>query len=52
MVTSLLICQETRLYLGLGESKTRELIRKEYFGCRIGNRLYSNKLLLCAMNNV
>ena len=52
MEKALLSLEETRLYLGLGESKTRELMRKEYFGCRIGNRLYSNKLLLCAMNNV
>lgn len=42
----LLTVEETKQYLGLGETKVRELMRKEEFGCRIGNRLYSNKILL------
>ena len=37
---------ETQEYLGLGETMTRKLMRREAFGCRIGNRLYSNKNLL------
>lgn len=37
---------ETKQYLGLGETMTRRLMRQEYFGLRIGNRLYANKLLL------
>lgn len=42
----LLNVDETREYLGLGDTMTRQLMRKEYFGLRIGCRLYSNKLLL------
>lgn len=42
----LLTLKETVQYLGMSEKKVRELMRREYFGCRIGNRLYSNKLLL------
>ncbi len=42
----LLSVTETQEYLGLGITKTRELMRKESFGCRIGNRWYSNRLLL------
>jgi len=46
MEKALLSVSETREYLGLGETKTRELMRKENFGCYIGGRLYSNKMLL------
>lgn len=42
----LLTVGETQEYLGLGETMTRKLMRREAFGCRIGNRLYSNKNLL------
>ena len=42
----LLNVDETKAYLGLGDTTTRQLMRKEYFGLRIGCRLYSNKLLL------
>ncbi len=44
----LLNFKETCNYLGLGKTKTRELMtkRKNPFTVRIGNRLYSNKLLL------
>jgi hypothetical protein len=38
--------KETCSYLGLGETQVRELMRTEVFGCRIGNRLYSNRILL------
>ena len=46
MEKALLSVEETCQYLGIGETKTRELMRREPFGCRIGNRLYSNRLLL------
>ncbi len=42
----LLTVEETREYLGIGETMTRKLMRDEGFGCKIGNRLYSNKVLL------
>lgn len=42
----LLSVEETKEYLGLGDTMTRKLMRTESFGCRIGNRLYSNKMLL------
>lgn len=43
---ALLNVDETRAYLGLGDTMTRQLMRKEYFGLRIGCRLYSSKILL------
>ena len=46
MEKAILNLKETADYLGLGVTKTRELMKTEYFGCKIGNRLYSNKLLL------
>lgn len=46
MEKALLSVTETQEYLGLGLTKTRELMRKEAFSCRIGNRWYSNRLLL------
>lgn len=46
MEKALLSVIETTEYLGLGLTKTRELIRREPFGCKIGNRWYSNRLLL------
>ena len=42
----LLTVEETKGYLGLGDTQTRHLMRSEYFGCRIGNRLYSSRQLL------
>lgn len=42
----LLSVEETREYLGIGETMTRKLMRDESFGCKIGNRLYANKVLL------
>lgn len=38
----LLNVEETKEYLGLGDTMTRKLMRTESFGCRIGNRLYSD----------
>ena len=42
----LMTVMETVEYLGMSEKKVRELMRREYFGCRIGGRLYTNRLLL------
>lgn len=42
----LLSVPETMEYLGLGRNMTLKLLREENFGCRIGKRLYSNKILL------
>ncbi len=41
----LLNVKEVSEYLGLGETKTRELLRnpKNGFSIRIGNRLYAHK---------
>lgn len=40
----LLNIKDTCLYLGIGETKARELIRGRYgFGIQIGNRWYANK---------
>lgn len=42
----LLTVAETRAYLGLGDTMARKLMRTQDFGLRIGNRLYSNRILL------
>lgn len=45
----LLNVHETCQYLGIGETKARELIRGRHgFGVKIGNRWYSNKKRLDA----
>ena len=46
MEKTLLTVEETREYLGIGDTMARKLMRKESFGLRIGNRLYSSKPLL------
>ena len=46
MEKALLSVTETQEYLGLGLTKTRELMLKEAFRCSIGNRLYINRLIL------
>lgn len=45
MDKALLNVKEVSEYLGLGETKTRELLRnpKNGFTVRIGNRLYAHK---------
>lgn len=45
---ALLNVKELRAYLGLGDTKTRELLNRpdSTFTVRIGNRLYANKKLL------
>ena len=45
---ALLNVKELREYLGLGDTKTRELLNSpdSTFTVRIGNRLYANKKLL------
>ena len=45
MDKALLNVKEVSEYLGLGETKTRELLRnpKNGFTIRIGNRLYAHK---------
>lgn len=43
---TLLNLKEVCEYLGLGQTKTREIMKKSNFSLRIGNRLYANKLLL------
>lgn len=45
---ALLNVKEVREYLGLGDTKTRELLNMpdSPFTVRIGNRLYANKKLL------
>ena len=45
---ALLNVKELREYLGLGDTKTRELLNSPdaTFTVRIGNRLYANKKLL------
>ncbi|MDD4370161.1 MAG: excisionase [Anaerostipes sp.] len=45
---ALLNVKEVRAYLGLGDTKTRELLNspKSTFTVRIGNRLYANKKML------
>ncbi len=45
---ALLNVKELRAYLGLGDTKTRELLNSpdSTFTVRIGNRLYANKKLL------
>lgn len=43
---ALLTVEETQIYLGLGETTVRQMLRnsrKYGFGLRIGNRLYANK---------
>lgn len=42
----LMTVEEVQLYLGLGETTVRQMLRnprKYGFGLRIGNRLYANK---------
>lgn len=45
---ALLNVKEMRMYLGLGDTKVRELLNHpdSTFTVRIGNRLYANKKLL------
>ena len=43
---ALLNVDETCKYLGLGDTQTRQLMRKESFGLRIGYRWYSSTILL------
>lgn len=45
---ALLNVKELREYLGLGDTKTRELLNRpdSTFTVRIGNRLYANKKIL------
>lgn len=45
---ALLNVKEVCVYLGLGQTKVRELLHTPNIGfsVRIGNRLYANKLLL------
>lgn len=43
---ALLNVEETKAYLGLGDTMTRKLMRTEKFGLRIGNRLYASRILL------
>ncbi len=43
---ALLTVEEVQIYLGLGETTVRQMLRnprKYGFGLRIGNRLYANK---------
>lgn len=43
---ALMTVEEVQLYLGLGETTVRQMLRnprKYGFGLRIGNRLYANK---------
>lgn len=48
MEKALLNVKEIKEYLGLGDTKVRELLNRpdSTFTVRIGNRLYANKLLL------
>lgn len=48
MEKALLNLKEFCEYLGIGETKAREIMTKtnNTFAVRIGNRLYANKLLL------
>lgn len=48
MDKALLNLKEVCEYLGLGETKTREILKRpdSPFTVRIGNRLYANKQLL------
>lgn len=40
----LLTLKEVCIYLNIGETKARELVRgRNGFGCQIGNRWYANK---------
>ena len=50
MEKALLNVKEVREYLGLGDTKVRELLNQpsSTFTVRIGNRLYANKKLLDA----
>ena len=50
MEKALLNVKEVREYLGLGDTKVRELLNQPSFTftVRIGNRLYANKKLLDA----
>lgn len=43
---ALLDLKEVSEYLGLGKTKTREIMKSGSFSLRIGNRLYANKILL------
>ena len=43
---ALMNVEETRSYLGIGDTMVRKLLQEEDFGLRIGNRLYCNKVLL------
>jgi predicted DNA-binding transcriptional regulator AlpA len=46
MEKALLDLKEVCEYLGLGQTKTREIMKDSNFSLKIGNRLYANKLLL------
>ena len=48
MEKALLNVKESCEYLGIGETKARELLTKEKcpYALRIGNRLYANKAIL------
>lgn len=46
MDKALLNLKEVCKYLGLGQTKTRELMKNSDFSLKIGNRFYANKMLL------
>lgn len=49
MEKQLLSIKEVCAYLGIGQTKARELVRGRYgFGMKIGNRWYANKRKLDA----